>query len=832
MEVLSGQRLARLTDLEAMRGRGNRAALIDQDTVVSYLDLTNRVERRVEELGAYRQVVTLRATNSIDTVVTYLACLHAGHVVSIRSTDEHDPFASAASSDLHADLAVLMSTSGSTGAAKSVRLSVGNVESNAVAIADALGLRLDDVGITSLPLHYCYGLSIVTSHLAAGASVVITDTSVVDPCFWQLVDRWAVSTLSGVPHSFDLIERLGTNPLAAPSLRRVTQAGGRLAPEKVQRLGQLGLRHGWDFVVMYGQAEATARMAVLDPQLAVDHPGTIGRPIPGGAFRLAPLPLVELPAELHADAAAGTVGEIVYRGPNVMLGYATSVLDLSRGADLDELHTGDVGRQLPNGLYEIVGRTARFVKIVGHRIDLEALESDLRSRGFDVAVAGSDDRLIVAAVGQTDGVRRQLCSLPLPAATVHVVAVDELPRLGNGKVDAAAILTLVDETPGVPSSDREAETPTQVFRSVLGVDIVRPLDSFASLGGDSLSYVEASIRLERALGDLPDGWHLRSVAELDECVPRRRGLTTRIDTSVVIRAIGICIIVATHMHVARLAGGAHALLAVAGYNFARFQLESSRASGALRKGLTTIARVAIPTSLWIGINMVLVGGYSAGSLFLVNNYFGSAWRRDGRWEYWYFEAFVQIFLVLTLLLAIAPVRRLERRQPFTFAFTALLAATTVGLQLVEFGDGYNSIFRPHTTVWFVLLGWAGHQAATTWQRSLVTGVLIGGSSLYFDRWQQALMVSVLVGALVWLPTLRLPRVAAPVLGAVAAASMVTFLIHWQVWPIYTGVFVREIAFVLTVATGVLVWAAGRRCARSSVVRNARERVQRRVPEAA
>jgi acyl-CoA synthetase (AMP-forming)/AMP-acid ligase II len=818
MDVLSGQRLARLSDLEAMRRRGNGPALIAGDAVVSYVDLVTRIEQRKDELGPDRRLVTFHATNSIDTIVTYLACLSGGHVASIRSTAGHDPFTVAVKSDLHPDLAVLMSTSGSTGSAKAVRLSIDNVESNAVAIAEALGLRFDDVAITSLPLSYCYGLSIVTSHLAVGAAVVVTDTSVVDTCFWHLVERWGVTTLSGVPHSFDLIDRIDGDALMAPSLRRVTQAGGRLAPAKVQQLSRLGHRHGWDLVVMYGQTEATARMATLEPQLVDGFPCSIGRPIPGGAFDLEPISSSDVPVELETDAAIGRVGEIVYTGPNVMLGYATSVEDLRRGRDVKQLHTGDIGRRLPNGLYEIVGRRSRFVKLLGHRIDLEALEADLSHAGGNVAVAGTDDRLVIVADRHTEGLQQRLNLLPIPATMVHVIEVERIPRLSNGKVDTAAILQLVDQQTTPLDETCQTVTPTEILSEVLNVNIVDPRSTFASLGGDSLSYVEASIRLERTLGDLPDGWHTRSVAELDAYTPQRqRRSTNRIDTSVVVRAIGICIIVGTHMRVFRLAGGAHTLLAVAGYNFARFQLAGAGAPGSIRRGLATVGRVAVPASMWIGLQMLFVGGYSAGSLFLVNNYFGSAWRRDGRWEYWYFEAFVQVFLVLTLLFAIGPVRHLERRRPFAFAFVALLGATAVGLELVEFGDSYNNIFRPHTTIWFVLLGWAGQVAVTNRQRLLVTAVLVIGAPLYFDRWQQALMVTSLVGALLWLPSVRVPRLAVPVFGVVAAASMVIFLIHWQVWPIYMSVFVREVAFLSTMATGVAMWAIGRHTMRTAWV---------------
>ncbi len=218
---------------------------------------------------------------------------------------------------------------GSTGSPKLVRLSHENLQANATAIADYLGLRDTDVAATTLPMHYCYGLSVLHSHLAAGAAVYLTEHSVVDPCFWDAVREHRVSSFAAVPYTFDLLDRVGFAEMDLPSLRCVTQAGGRLAPERVRAYAALGRRRGWDLFVMYGQTEATARMAYLPPDLAETSPASIGVPVPGGAFALEPIP--ELP--LDPGGHDVEVGELVYSGANVMLGYATEPADLALGRD-------------------------------------------------------------------------------------------------------------------------------------------------------------------------------------------------------------------------------------------------------------------------------------------------------------------------------------------------------------------------------------------------------------------------------------------------------------------------------------------------------------------
>ena len=179
--------------------------------------------------------------------------------------------------------------------------------------ASYLELTPDDRGITSLPLHYCYGLSVLHSHLAVGAAVVLTDASVVDPCFTEALRAHGVTNVAGVPHTFELLERAGPERLHVPTLRFITQAGGRMAPERVEQWLDRAEQWGAKFYVMYGQTEATARMAYLPPAIARHRPSAIGRPIPGGRLELRPV-----------EGLPDDVGELVYRGPNVMLGYATN----------------------------------------------------------------------------------------------------------------------------------------------------------------------------------------------------------------------------------------------------------------------------------------------------------------------------------------------------------------------------------------------------------------------------------------------------------------------------------------------------------------------------
>ena len=815
---MSSQGQPRLELLHRLGSFGDAPALLAGSATVTYSALAELIEQQAARLGPVRRLVLVEAANTLDAVVGYLAALRGGHAVILADhgrsqlvaelTRRFDPDVvvgtggwaerrAGSRHDLHPDLALLLSTSGSTGSPKLVRLSHRNVQTNAEAIAGYLKLTGADRAVTSLPLGYCYGLSVLHSHLQVGGSLVLTERSVVDPAFWSLAGSRAVTSFAAVPHTFALLDRTELAWYALPSLRYVTQAGGRMPPEEVRRVAGLGRDHGWELFVMYGQTEATARMAYLPPEAVAGYAHCVGRAIPGGRLR------VEAPR-------SGEVGELVYSGPNVMMGYAQRPAELAEPPALDELRTGDLARECAPGLFEIVGRRARFAKIMGHRVDLDRVEAELRAFAAEVACTSDDRSLLLASTGGDPSLLRRRAArvTGLPPGLVRVRHYAALPRLGSGKPDYPALVAA--EQPVRPDDSRVAALQA-CYAEVLGLDRVPEAASFTELGGDSLSFVEASLRVEAILGRLPPEWPdlpLRDLAARGvDAGPRpdrgrpggcdrvagparagasptpRRSWLARIDTSAVLRAVAIALVVLTHVEAAPLRGGAHLLVAVAGFTFARFALTRVRATDRVR-GLTgSTARLALPSMAFIAVLVALDDGYGLANIFLVNHYLGPAvW--DQRWNFWFVEALVEILAGLCLLLSIPAVRRFERRH------TVLLPALLLGLGLLVRYNAFGwsdlplRYGRPHTVFWLFALGWLVQRAQTTPQRVLVSGLAVLTLTGYFPGEPlRVLIVQAGVLLLVWSRSLPLPRPLGPVVGWLAAASLWIYLTHWVVWPV-------------------------------------------------
>ena len=833
MTVTTARHLEEHRSTEVLRHArfGDAPAVVADGEVLSHAELARRVADRAAAWGPARRLVLVEGANDLDSLVAYLAALQHGHVALVvpdARAAQRDAVVAAYDPDvvcvhgerddvrrresaheLHPDLALLLSTSGTTGSPKLVRLSRDNVAANAAAIADYLALTPADRAITALPLHYCYGLSVLHSHLVAGASVVLTSLSVVDECFWDLFTRTGATTLAGVPHTFDLLAASGFEDRDLPSLRQVTQAGGRLDPDAVRRWSRFGRSRGWDLVVMYGATEATARMAWLPPDLAEEHPASIGVAIPGGELRL----------DESVDERPG-VGELVYTGPNVMLGYAESPTDLALPRVTTELRTGDLARCV-DGLFEVVGRRNRYGKVFGLRIDLDAVEQTLRATVDHRARVVATERMVhvFLPTGRVGDAARSVATSHsgLPAHAVRVGVVPEVPLTSTGKTDYAALGELADlaEASGGPGADLvDATDPVraEVVR-VLGRPDARSSDSFVDLGGDSLSYVELATRLaDHFPGGVPAGWHTRSIGELeelaaarpreeahDEAPPRR---WVRVDTTVVLRALAILFVVASHVDLVALEGGAHLLLALAGFNFARFQLSAAGGPGRrLRHGLSGLAQLVVPSLMWVGGVALVLGTYDlTTALFVRELVDGVEW--DDQWQLWFLESLVWITAAALVVTCVPRLHRLERRSPYGFALAVVAVTAVARFADVGLRAGPTERYTTLVVAFFFALGWAGARADTR-RRLLVVSVLAAVLTVGF--FGQAHREAIVLGgflAMLWLPRVALPPLLARAAGVLAGASLFIYLTHWQVYPPLEDAGHQWLALVASLAVGV------------------------------
>jgi acyl-CoA synthetase (AMP-forming)/AMP-acid ligase II len=331
---------------------------------------------------------------------------------------------------LHEELALVMSTSGSLGGPKYVRLSFRNILVNAMAIADALDLHADR-GITSLPLSYAYGLSVLHSHLVASSSVVLTPAAPTGLPFWRTARRLAITTFAGVPTTYRLLDARRHDFGLVPSIRIATVAGGALPPPIVHKLRDQFAASGTELVVMYGQTEATARISIARGELLDRHPGTVGHPVGDGTLWVR--------GRDGAPVGDGQCGEIIYRGPNVMMGYASDRQDLALGdVQGDELATGDLGH-VQDGLLFITGRRARFTKLAGVRVSLDEIERRLGHIGEVAAVSAGDDDLTILVEGGLHAYAGPcadlVAAMRVPPEHVKLRSVLALPRTASGKID-------------------------------------------------------------------------------------------------------------------------------------------------------------------------------------------------------------------------------------------------------------------------------------------------------------------------------------------------------------------------------------------------------------
>jgi acyl-CoA synthetase (AMP-forming)/AMP-acid ligase II len=787
-----------LSFIQKFAARGDRPALVfPGHRTVTYAELARRITSRAALFGYGRRLVAIEAGTCEHAIITYLAALAAGHAVALlppgqpalldRFCDDFRPETTCRSIDgrwrtnadthldpapLHADLALLLSTSGSTGVSKSVRLSASALEANTRSIASYLALSEADRGLLMLPLHYSYGLSVLNSHLAVGASLFVPRHSVLDAGFAEDLADHGVTNIAGVPFSYELFERIGLRERHLPLLRFMTVAGGRLSPDLITRYR----RHMEDrLFVMYGQTEATARIAYMPPERLTGHEDCIGMAIPGGRLSLVGEDGEEITGQ-------GISGELVYSGPNVMMGYAAGRDDLAQDHTIKDLKTGDLAERTDDGFFRIVGRLKRFSKIAGLRIAHDAIEQAFARDGLDVVVTGTDSQLTAFFTGaaREEDVRAKLAGAS-GLALLHVAArrIPALPRTANGKIDYAVLTALSSREEPASGGVREA------FRRAFFPKAIAETDSFATLGGDSLRFVELSVGLERTLGALPEGWERMTVGALSAREPQAAA-KPRIGIDIPLRVIAILLVVLHHEMLWPIPGGSALMLVLVGFSLARFQ-PGNFSRGDRKALLRPLMTVLVP---YAG----LLAGYAAAwgevpwaSVFLVGNFgFADPDRHTMLpYLYWFVELFTQVLLIFTGLSFLPKARAAVAENPFGAGLCVLGLAVAVRFVAPFFIDiGNRQIFTLYWNVYLVALGWCAFHAPEPRSRTLLSGfaavlffVLGFVDGVWIGTTIKYLVVFAGFLALVHLPSLALPRWLFLGLMPTAAASYHIYLFH-------------------------------------------------------
>ena len=449
----------------------NNTALIDEfGTQLSYLDLEKYADELAEAVGKRCLVFSL-CRNEIGSVLGYVSFMNHSIVPVMLNShleeellqnllhtyepeylwvpkDQVDQFENMDNCyeafdyvllkahydtvyPLFEQLGLLLTTSGSTASPKFVRQSYANVLDNALAIVKYLEIDETERPITTLPMNYTYGLSIINSHLLVGATILITDKGLMQKEFWGFFKEAGATSFGGVPYTYEMLDRLRFTRMKLPTLRYMTQAGGKILPELHEKFAQYAAEQGKKFVVMYGQCEATARMGYLPPEKAVEKKGSMGIVIPGGRFHL-------IDANGAEITKPYTTGELVYEGKNVTLGYAECGADLIKGDERNGiLETGDMAQFDDDGFYYIVGRKKRFLKIYGNRVNLDEVDRLIKgSFGIEAASTGVDDHMYIFVTDEKDAdpVRSFVIEkTKLNPAAFKVIVIDEIPKNDSGK---------------------------------------------------------------------------------------------------------------------------------------------------------------------------------------------------------------------------------------------------------------------------------------------------------------------------------------------------------------------------------------------------------------
>tara|TARA_B100000886_G_C20426910_1_gene494646 strand:- start:12735 stop:14147 length:1413 start_codon:yes stop_codon:yes gene_type:complete len=449
-----------------------KIAIIEKNKVKTYQDLKKDI-KEIDHIFHSRQIVILLCNNTYECLLIYLACLKNGSIplllsenlceahikeyikkylpkyvfspkkININKTRnvsfmgnyliyEHDNnnFVK------NKFLALLLTTSGSTGNPKVVKVSKKNLLSNTLSICKYLNLTENERHMTILPMNYTYGLSCINTFLYSGGSIILNSDAITTKSFWMNIEKNKPTFFSGVPFTYEIISKYFLEKLKDSSIRVFTQAGGKLRNQFLEKFIKFSEENNKEFIVMYGQTEATARMSYLPFSKLKEKIGSIGIAIPGGKFKLRN-------TYVEHNKKNKIIGELVYVGENVTEGYAHSFEELN---ELEEkpncLNTGDIAWIDKDNYVFLVGRINKFAKISGIRVSLIDIEDFLNNQGFNCAVCSDDIFLRIFIENEKENkidtikLKKEISKkMNISSNSLKIKGITKLPRLDSGKVN-------------------------------------------------------------------------------------------------------------------------------------------------------------------------------------------------------------------------------------------------------------------------------------------------------------------------------------------------------------------------------------------------------------
>ncbi|REC45323.1 AMP-binding protein [Chryseobacterium pennipullorum] len=337
--------------------------------------------------------------------------------------------------NIHPEIKILLSTSGTTGIPKLVKLSDENLYQNAISILQYMPILESDVVPLNVPINFVYGFSIFTTNCMRAGRIVCSDKDIMQKAFWDEMEEYGYSTLGGVPYLYENLNRIGFFRKDSPSIRYFTHTGGVINAELRKTIFSYCHEFGKDFFAQYGQTEAGGRMAYLTTDGLLEEETSIGTPVKGGNFSIDP-----------------DTDELLFSHSSIFGGYANTLADLATYEQSSVLHTGDTARKGPNGIYYITGRIKRIMKLFGIRLNLDEVEFILKNelKGNTFVCLNSNDKKIVVLYDNPD-VDPQVITetiknkLRINPQYVRTERIESFPLSQNGKINYPLLQNLQHE---------------------------------------------------------------------------------------------------------------------------------------------------------------------------------------------------------------------------------------------------------------------------------------------------------------------------------------------------------------------------------------------------